>query len=172
MKLDKKIASAYMGSRIMFDNKTQGVLQGVQPNLLMDLVVLEGMDNNTPIYKDWCSADSQLILKSLSDMTEEDAIIIANIACRFKDDVPFESSMQVSRTETAIKLICCDKKAEVYIYFNGDVCVSVHGILMYMPLCNIQEITDTMRELGYDCGYGKIKSLIKEGVAVDAKNVK
>ena len=59
------------GLKVIFDSNTLGVLSGIRPNLLTELIVLEALDNNTPIYKNWCILDTKPILRPLSDLTKE-----------------------------------------------------------------------------------------------------
>lgn len=76
----------YIGSKIRFDNKIDGVLIGITQNTLTDLIVLEEMDNNTPVYKKWCSKDSMLILRSMFDMTDDEAWEFHKLGRRYGTD--------------------------------------------------------------------------------------
>lgn len=73
MKLELKHLAGYLPYRLnmMFDGKVFGVLSGIRPNLLTELIVIEDIDNNTPIYKNWCVHDTKLILRPLSDLAKE-----------------------------------------------------------------------------------------------------
>jgi hypothetical protein len=72
MKLELKHIIPYLpyGLNVMFDNKLIGILSGIRPNLLTELIVMEELDNDTPIYKNWCLDDTKPILKPLSDLKD------------------------------------------------------------------------------------------------------
>lgn len=72
MKIELKHIIPYLpyGLNVMFDNKLTGILSGIRPNLLTELIVMEELDNNTPIYKNWCLGDTKPILKPLSDLRD------------------------------------------------------------------------------------------------------
>lgn len=57
--------------QVIFDNKIKGVLCGIRPNLLTELIVIERMDEDDIITKNWCADDTKLILHPLSDSTKE-----------------------------------------------------------------------------------------------------
>lgn len=76
----------YIGSKIRFDNKIDGILIGITPNLLTDLIVLEEIDNNTPVYKNWCSKDSILVIRSMFDMTNDEAWEFHKLGRRYGSD--------------------------------------------------------------------------------------
>ena len=59
------------GLSVIFNDKIVGMLSGMTPNLLMELIVLEELDNNSPVYKNWCFEDTKPILYPLSDLTKE-----------------------------------------------------------------------------------------------------
>jgi hypothetical protein len=59
------------GVGVIFDNKIKGILSGYQPKLLCELIVLEEMDNNSPLFKNWCMLDTKLMLRPLSDLGNE-----------------------------------------------------------------------------------------------------
>jgi hypothetical protein len=73
MKLELKHIAPYLpyGLNVVFDNKISGILSGIRPNLLTELIVMEELDNNTPIYKNWCLDDTKPVLKPLSDISNE-----------------------------------------------------------------------------------------------------
>lgn len=77
MKIELKHIIPYLpyGLNVMFDNKLTGILSGIRPNLLTELIVMEELDNNTPIYKNWCLGDTKPILKPLSDLRDDKGFI-------------------------------------------------------------------------------------------------
>lgn len=73
--------AAHIGCPVTFigeDGKRthNGVLVGINTKLLTDLIVLESMDNNTPIYKCWCSKDTRLILRDPKLMESDEFITL------------------------------------------------------------------------------------------------
>lgn len=77
MKIELKHIIPYLpyGLNVMFDNKLTGILSGIRPNLLTELIVMEELDNNTPIYKNWCLGDTKPILKPLSSLKSDKGFI-------------------------------------------------------------------------------------------------
>jgi hypothetical protein len=80
MKLELKHIAPYLpyGLNVVFDNKISGILSGIRPNLLTELIVMEELDNNTPIYKNWCLDDTKPVLKPLSDLNEDNARFLSS----------------------------------------------------------------------------------------------
>jgi hypothetical protein len=80
MKLELKHIAPYFpyGLNVVFDNKISGILSGIRPNLLTELIVMEELDNNTPIYKNWCLDDTKPVLKPLSDLNEDNARFLSS----------------------------------------------------------------------------------------------
>lgn len=74
MKLEIKNLAPYLpyGIDAMFDGRIYGQIVGIDvSSLLYEIKVIEGFDNNTPIYKRWCVLDTKPILRPLSDLTKE-----------------------------------------------------------------------------------------------------
>lgn len=67
-----KVFAQYLYQKVLFDGKIKGFLHGITNKSIFDLIVLEDIDNNTPIYKEWNSLDTKLILKPLSQISDED----------------------------------------------------------------------------------------------------
>lgn len=73
-KVKEKIFQSNIGNNVIFDNKIMGILAGYKPTMLMGLIVIEDIDNNTPIYKDWEMLDTKLVLNPLKNISDEIAI--------------------------------------------------------------------------------------------------
>lgn len=74
------------GVNVIFNNEIKGVLCGITTGL-MDLEVIEDYDNNTPLIKKWCSSDTKLLLKPISELVNstllEKWLIEHNIEVRY-----------------------------------------------------------------------------------------
>lgn len=73
-KVKEKIFQLNIGNNVIFNDKIIGILSGYKPTMLMGLIVLEDIDNNTPIYKDWEMLDTKLLLTPIENISNEDAI--------------------------------------------------------------------------------------------------
>ena len=74
MELTKKELIPYLPYDIgaMFDGKIYGIIVGIDmSSSLFEIKVIEEIDNNTPIYKNWCLFDTKPLLRPLSDLTKE-----------------------------------------------------------------------------------------------------
>jgi len=103
-------------------------------------------------------ASCKLILTPLSQISEEHASMCASqIGLHTEGNVVGWYNNSVIITNDTYKL---------EIGYNGFIGFTKNGTLLK---CNINCVLDKLRELGYDCGYGKIDSLIEAGIAVKAQ---
>ena len=72
-KVKEKIFQLNIGNEVIFNEKIKGFLYGYKPTVHMGLIVLEDIDNNTPIYKNWEMLDTKILLTPLSKISDEDA---------------------------------------------------------------------------------------------------
>ena len=86
---------------------------------------------------------AKLILTPISKMTEADGAEIAKM---------FDGTKTVVDSDSFIQIVDKDGMVPFYWIAGGSI-----------PI----KLTDKLRELGYDCGYGEIKSLIKAGIAIE-----
>lgn len=86
-RLTIEVLSPYLpyGLKVIFDGKVIGVLSGIKPSLLTEVIVLEEMDNNTPIYRNWNLFDTKPILRPLSDLTKEQHIVLGRLLTNTPD---------------------------------------------------------------------------------------
>lgn len=78
-KVKEKIFQLNIGNEVVFNEKIKGFLYGYKPTVHMGLIVLEDIDNNTPIYKNWEMLDTKILLTPLSKISDYDAIEVAII---------------------------------------------------------------------------------------------
>ena len=173
-KLTRRIALPYLGCKIIFDDSVIGVLAGVTTKLLTDLIVIEEMDNGTPIFKEWCSQDCKLILTPLASISDDDAIEVARIILP-AHFVGRKTGWIVSRDNqvnkyTYLKVwnpkkVCSVQIDTALVNFDVD---GEHDRETGQYDMSPVAVVDFLREKGYDCGYGPFKSLINVGIAIDA----
>src|ERR1051325_2303015 len=89
--------------------------------------------------------DCKLVLKPLSEISDEDAIEVAKMYGGL-----------------CIKV---DKDGFLQVVYKNNVCVTY--FVVNNPLNIPTKLTDFLRSRGYDCGYGSIKSLIESGYAIE-----
>lgn len=151
--LTQQIAGAYIGAQVVESDGLVGVLTGT--NITYLTVKINGE------FYDFDYDQCRLILTPLSAISDEDAVEVAKICGkRISEDVEREDCfdfvgfqyylIELFETGSDVRDITLDKAIKAIDYLRSD------------------KRPDGTAKLVYDLGYGPIKSLIGEGLAISS----
>lgn len=177
-KLTAQIAGAYLGCDVKHSTMGRsgiGKLTAIRKDVL-------GISDEDDIYGSWINTDyCQLLLRPLSEITDEDAVQVANMKKRECHTEFTVSNMQHALHQTSkdgYNILWIDfqsfsinhaghsqvHKHKIGISTWGSVTHYYDGELSQVN--DSRQIIDYLRSRSYDCGYGNIPSLIQAGIAI------
>ncbi len=156
-KLTAQITGAYLGCQFRYSGSIGKIrtMGGVARTLnLIDY------DTQETFHTGRC----QLILTPLSEITDEDAIDVAKLLCNAYYGITANQT-QIEKVKDRVKVFT-GGRGVCSIWNNGAIgWFNSENEQTESPL-QLREAYDFLRSRSYDCGYGKISSLIAAGIAI------